>query len=40
MKKWTRLDPIGLEKIQYFKVHAALVVLLEGIESSADQAQQ
>ena len=26
MKKWTRSDPIGPEKIQYFKVHAALVL--------------
>ena len=25
MKKWTRSDPIGPEKIQYFKVHAALL---------------
>ena len=25
MKKWNRSDPIGPEKIQYFKVHAALL---------------
>ena len=24
MKKWTRSDPVGPEKIQYFKVHAAM----------------